>query len=196
MSEKSFIKFQIRYLKSFLKHTSFVSRENKTVRNIQARLSTEWWAVMRNAQSCRGDRDVASRKLYEIEVEMKSLYKPFDIDTRFDTRKSSLYEKFPHYVRYEKDGKPRVHCFTGREMVTAAHILYNKLRHKKHHLKDGNEEHEYIHTLTYWTERLAYLYEEECARNLSPRESIVEVSDGAVCGHTAEAGECGGSSHE
>lgn len=181
MSEKSFIKFQIRYLKSFLKHTAFVARENKTVRNIQARLSTEWWAVMRNMQACRGDRDVASRKLNQIEAEMKALYKPFDIDSRFEW-KGSHYEKFPHYVRYEKDGKPRVHHFNRKEMVTAAHILYNKLRHKKTHLKDGDKEHEYTHTLTYWTERLAFVHQEECARCLRPRDFISPRDGVGECG--------------
>jgi hypothetical protein len=169
-------------------------RENKTIRNIQTRLSTEHNKIYKDAKCCQGDRDVALRKLQEIDAEMRALYKPFDIDERFEWREP-LYEKFPDWVRYKTPmGHERVHEISRKEKVTAAHILYNKLRHKKSHLKKETE-HEYIHSLTYWTERLAYLYEEECARILSPRESIVEIS----CGDrrcAAAAGECGGSSHE
>lgn len=190
---KSFIKFQIRYFKAFLKHTSFVARENKTIRNVQTRLSTEWNKVYKDTKFCQGDREVALRRLNNIDIEMKDLYKPFDIDCRFEW-KGSLYEKFPHYVRFNnKDGNLRVHHFTGDEMVTAAHILYNKLRHNKTHLKNGDKEHEYIHSLAYWTERLAFLYEERCASQINPKESIIEGRNEA--GSSGESVACGGSNH-
>lgn len=184
-----FIKFQIRYLKSYLKHMAFIGRENKTIFNVKSRLCREWNAIYAStvhaAPFNKEQRDKALLMMSCIETQINSLYKPFDLDGRF-VWKGSLYEKFPHYVHYVKDGNPRTKHFSNDEMITAAHILYNKLRGKKHHLKDGEKEHEYIHTLTYWTERLAFLYEEECARQLIPRDFLAtgncsgESGDGEV----------------
>ncbi len=198
MSEKSFIKFQIRYLKSYLKHVAFVGRENKIIFNVQSRLNREYNALYKSVdmKTAKEERERVSKLMSAIEREIQSLQKGFDIDYRFQWR-ASLYEKFPLYIRYKNHkGEDRIHHMTEDEQVTAAHILYNRLRHKKSHLKDEGKEHEYIHPLTYWTERLAFLYEEECSRCLSPRESVIEAGDGAGCGDSATARKCGGSSHE
>lgn len=193
-----FIKFQIRYFKSYLKHISCVGKENKTIFNVKSRLYREFNALYESTKAAvinKEQRDKALLMMNCIETQLQTLYKPFDLDSRF-VWKGSLYEKFPHYVHYVKDGVPRTKHFSEDEMVTSAHILYNKIRGKKHHLKDGEKENEYIHTLTYWTDRLAFLYEEECAHQIIPRESIVEISGGNGCGDSAQTGECGGSSDE
>jgi hypothetical protein len=199
MSEESSIKFQIRYLKSYLKHVAFVGRENKTIFNIKSRLIRQYNKTYEDVKKLPANdirRVQASVMMSAVETELQSLYKSFDMDSRFE-RKGSLYDKFPLWVRYKNNrGDDRIHHMTEDEQVTAAHILYNRLRNKKSHLKDEGKEHEYTHSLTYWTERLAYLVQEECARRLSPRESVIEAGDGTGGGDSAEARKCGGSSHE
>jgi hypothetical protein len=203
LKEKSmsnpFIKFQIRYLKAYLKYVSFVGRENKTIFNIKSRLIREYnrlYEDVKKLPSTDAQRVRAFVMMSAVEAELHSLYKSFDIDSRF-VRKGSLYDKFPLWVRYKNArGDERIHHMTETEQVTAAHIVYNRLRNKKSHLKDEGKEHEYTHSLTYWTERLAYLFQEECARRLSPRESVIEAGNGTGRGDSATARECGGSSHE
>jgi len=184
MSEKSFIKFQIRYLKSYLKHVAFVGRENKIIFNVQSRLNREYNALYKSVdmKTAKEERERVSKLMSAIEREIQSLQKGFDIDYRFQWR-ASLYEKFPLYIRYKNHrGEDRIHHMTKDEQVTAAHILYNRLRNKKSHLKDEGKEHEYTHSLTYWTERLAYLFQEECARRLSPRDFISPRNGDGECG--------------
>ncbi len=189
MSEKSFIKFQIRYLKSYLKYVAFVGKENKTIFNIKSRLIRQYNKTYEDVKKLPANdirRVQASVMMSAVETELQSLYKSFDMDSRF-VWKGSLYEKFPLYVRYKNNrGEGRIHHMTEDEQVTAAHILYNRLRNKKSHLKDEGKEHEYTHPLAYWTERLAFLFEEECSRNISPRDFLTtgnrggEIGDGEV----------------
>jgi hypothetical protein len=185
MTNEEEIRFKIRYLKSYLKHSSCVLRENKTIANVQARLSTEWYKVIRNLNACHGDRQVAQKKLNDIEAEMKSFYKSSDIDIRFDWN-GSLLKQFPHYIYWKDGDKHRSHTISSDSKVTGAHILYNRLRGRPSHIRDTEKEHEYNHELTYWSERLAFLQEEECSRKLSPkdfispRDGVGECGDGVV----------------
>lgn len=190
-----FIKFQIHYLKAYLKHTAFVGRENKIIFNAKSRLNREYNKIYNSLdmKSSKEERLRASNLMTMVEKEIQSLYKSLDIDSRFEWR-NSLYEKFPHFIRYKKDGVEKIFQMTSDMQVTAAHILYNRLREKKPHLKDKEKENEYIHPLTYWTERLAFLYEEECSRQVRRKVTICEV-EGGNGGSSAEAGERGGVSH-
>jgi hypothetical protein len=175
MSEKSFIKFQIRYLKSYLKYVSTVGKENKIIFNVKSRLIRQHNVLYKDVKNIPPNdihRNNALVMMSAIETQLRTLYKSFDIDSRF-VRKGSLYDKFPLYIRYKNNkGESRIHIMTENEQVTAAHILYNKLRNNKNHLKYGRKENEYIHQLNYWTDRLAFLFEEECARQIGKREFL------------------------
>jgi len=195
MSEKSQTKFQIRYLKSYLKHMAYVARENKIIFNVTTRLTTEYNSIYRltknlpllkdSSEAEKAERVNALKMMQAIDTQIKSLYKPFDIDERFCWR-GKLFKTFGMHVYYEVDGKKRVHTISEDSKITGAHILYNRLRGRPSHLKDDKKENEYIHELTYWTQRLAFLYEEECARNLIPkdfirkRDAVGECGDGVV----------------